>query len=63
MDHEMVSKSLQDARIHDFEDGLEYYAAVEAGCDFIITENQEDFYFSVIEVCNCKGFLTRYFSL
>jgi len=63
LDHEMVSKSLQDARIHDFEDGLEYYAAVEAGCDFIITENQEDFYFSKIEVCNCKGFLTRYFLL
>lgn len=63
MDHEMVIRCLQDARVHDFEDGLEYYAALGAGCDFIITENQEDFYFSDIEVCNCKQFLFRFQSV
>ncbi|MBK7524374.1 MAG: PIN domain-containing protein [Saprospiraceae bacterium] len=60
MNHEMVEKTLQNRRIHDFEDGLEYYAAVNAGCNYIITENMEDFYFSEIEVKDCSDFLSLY---
>ena len=47
MDHEMVSKSLQDARIHNFEDGLEYYVIVKDFlpvifyCDRIIWASME----------------------
>ena len=31
--------------IHDFEDGLEYYTALEKDCKSIITEDQNDLYF------------------
>jgi predicted nucleic acid-binding protein len=46
--------------ILDFEDGLEYYAARNARCRFIITENTADFHFSDIEVLNSESFLSRY---
>ena len=43
-----VLQSLNNAAIHDFEDGLEYYSALENRCDCIITEDIDDFYFSEI---------------
>ncbi len=46
--------------IHDFEDGMEYYAAMEAGCKCIVTEDTDDFYFSAIEVLSCAQFLEKY---
>lgn len=55
-----VLDTLFNKRIHDFEDGLKYYAAKSASCKCIITENAEDFYFSEIEVLNCKEFFNRY---
>lgn len=36
--------------VHDFEDGLQYFSALNAGCNFIITYNKDDFYFSKIPV-------------
>jgi predicted nucleic acid-binding protein len=39
---------------------LEYYAALNAGCQCIITEDIGDFYFSDIEVANSEAFLDRY---
>jgi predicted nucleic acid-binding protein len=57
---EAVVKCLQNPSIHDFEDGLEYYAALESKCDCIITENKTDFYFSEIEVLNCEEFCKKY---
>ena len=47
-------------KIHDFEDGLQYYSALQSGCKYIITEDLEDFYFSEIETFNCKSFLENY---
>ena len=58
--NEAVLKCLQNPSIHDFEDGLEYYAALESKCDCIITENKSDFYFSEIEVLNCEEFCKKY---
>ncbi|RZL36416.1 MAG: PIN domain-containing protein [Pedobacter sp.] len=55
-----VLKTLNNKAIHDFEDGLEYYAAKEKNCHFIITEDKEDFYFSDIEVLDCEGFFNQY---
>ena len=55
-----VQKTVNNAAIYDFEDGLEYYAAVESKCKCIITEDAGDFYFSAIEVLNCKGFFEKY---
>jgi len=49
-----------DPRILDFEDGLEYFSAVHASCNCIITEDRDDFYFSSIEVINTKDFLRKY---
>ena len=55
-----VKKSLENPAIKDFEDGLEYYAAVESGCQCIITEDTGDFYFSSIEVLSSHDFFLRY---
>jgi predicted nucleic acid-binding protein len=59
MDEEATKKALTNKMIHDFEDGLEYYSALDSNCDFIITEDQKDFYFSEIEVVGCEEFLKR----
>ncbi|TKC10915.1 PIN domain-containing protein [Pedobacter polaris] len=55
-----VLKTLSNKKIHDFEDGLEYYAAKENKCTCIVTEDIEDFYFSEIEVLDCVAFFNRY---
>lgn len=52
-----VFSTLTNKNIHDFEDGLEYYAALNAGCECIITENKADFYFSEIPVFACEEFI------
>ncbi len=43
----------------DFEDGLQYQAAMDAGCDCIITRNQKDFGFSEIPVMDASEFLRK----
>ena len=55
-----VLQSLQNPAVNDFEDGLEYYSAIETKCDCIITEDIEDFYFSKIEVLNSERFVEKY---
>jgi predicted nucleic acid-binding protein len=55
-----VLDTLSNKKIHDFEDGLEYYAAQSVDCKCIITEDVEDFYFSEIEVLNCQDFFRRH---
>ena len=44
-------------KINDYEDGLQYYSAKQAGCQIIITENVKDFYFSEIPVHTSKDFI------
>ncbi len=46
--------------ILDFEDGLEYYAALNAKCTCNVTEDLSDFHFSVIEVLNAESFLLNH---
>ncbi len=55
-----VLQSLQNPAVNDFEDGLEYYSAIETKCDCIITEDIDDFYFSKIEVLNSERFVEKY---
>ena len=54
-------KTVRDAnlnkRIHDFEDALQYYSALNSGCKYIVTEDLNDFYFSEIEVMTSRKFL------
>lgn len=59
INEEATKKALTNKKIHDFEDGLEYYSALDSKCDFIITEDQKDFYFSEVEVVGCEEFLKR----
>jgi predicted nucleic acid-binding protein len=54
-----VINTISNPKINDFEDGLEYYAAMDAGCKLIITEDTGDFWFSEIEVLDCKRFIER----
>jgi predicted nucleic acid-binding protein len=54
-----ISAALANKKVLDFEDGMEYYAAVESRCSCIITEDTGDFYFSDIEVLNSRDFLQR----
>ncbi|MEO8404730.1 MAG: PIN domain-containing protein [Chitinophagaceae bacterium] len=56
----VVTKTRKNAAIHDFEDGLEYYAAKENLCQCIITEDTANFYFSDIEVLDCEKFFEKY---
>lgn len=44
----------------DFEDGLEYYAALHKKSKVIITQNKSDFYFSDIEVLDAEEFVGKY---
>ena len=58
---ETVKETAKNKRIHDFEDGMQYYAAVQAKCKCIITQDIEDFYFSEIEVLTAQSFLEKTF--
>ena len=55
-----VLQSLNNPAVNDFEDGLEYYSALENKCDCIITEDIDDFYFSKIEVLSSEAFFEKY---
>jgi predicted nucleic acid-binding protein len=46
-------------KIHDFEDGLQYYSALESDCKYIITEDLGDFYFSEIPTAGSRMFLEK----
>lgn len=59
-DSKTVLNSLENEAVNDFEDGLEYYSAMQSACNCIITEDVTDFYFSKPEVLNCKMFIEKY---
>lgn len=44
-------------KINDYEDGPQYYAALNAKCNMIITENIGDFFFSEIPVYTLKDYI------
>lgn len=60
VDEQSVRPALGNKAIEDFEDGMQYYAALAEGCECIVTENKSDYYFSEIEVANCEEFLIRH---
>ena len=59
---ETVKQVVQNKKIRDFEDGMQYYSAVQAKCKCIITQDKDDFYFSEIEVLNAQSFLEKAFA-
>jgi predicted nucleic acid-binding protein len=60
MDGLTLKDALKNKRVNDVEDGLEYYSAIGSGCKCIITEDKSDFYFSEIEVLNCRDYFQKY---
>ena len=52
-----VIQALTNKMVDDFEDGMQYYAALANKCMLIITEDINDFYFSKIEVLKAKDFI------
>jgi len=57
INEKLSRQAIQNVKIHDFEDGLEYYSAMHHSCDYIVTEDIGDFYFSDIPVVNSEQFL------
>jgi predicted nucleic acid-binding protein len=57
---ETVYSAFNDRAVLDFEDGLEYFSAVEVGCAIIVTEDKEDFHFSKLEVLTAEEFVTQH---
>ena len=57
-----VKRALANNSIKDFEDGLQYYSALDSDCTCIITEDIQDFYFSEIEVLKSERFFLKYLS-
>lgn len=55
-----VKLALENKKVEDFEDGLQYYSALNSKCDCILTEDLNDYYFSEIEVLNSKDFMMKY---
>lgn len=57
VNNKTVRDTNQNKKTHDFEDGLQYYSALNSGCKYIVTEDLNDFYFSEIEVMTSRRFL------
>ena len=47
-------------KANDFEDALQYFSAVQAGADCLITRNIKDFGFAKMEVLDSSAFLGKY---
>ncbi len=57
---ETVQSALANKKINDFEDGLQYYSALSVKCNFIITEDTNDYYFSEIPVLTARKFFEKH---
>lgn len=57
LDDKITELALSDDNFPDFEDGLQYYSAIENEIDVIITRNKKDFKNSKIPVLTAKEFL------
>ena len=55
-----VLQSLENKMVIDFEDGIEYYSAVNSKCSVLVTEDIGDFYFADIEIIKSVEFLNKY---
>ena len=57
LDDKIIELGLSDNSFPDFEDGLQYYSAIENEVDLIITRNKRDFKSSKIPVMTAKEYL------
>ena len=56
-DEAEIRLTLKEQAVHDLEDGFQYFAALRAGCDALITYSAGDFYFSKIPIFEPGDFL------
>ncbi len=59
MGSDEVVKSINNKKVKDFEDGLEYYSALRHKCKYIVTEDISDYYFADIPTLDSKTFIER----
>lgn len=59
LNDKIVELALNDKGFKDFEDGIQYYTALEANCKAIITRNIKDFKSSSIPVFQPKEYLIK----
>ncbi|WP_422354817.1 type II toxin-antitoxin system VapC family toxin [Roseivirga pacifica] len=57
LDDKIIELALSDDQFIDFEDGLQYYSALENNVDIILTRNKKDFKNSKIPVLTAKEYL------
>ncbi len=55
----IIELALNDSNFKDFEDGIQYYSAIDAKCDLIITRNSKDFKRSSIPIMKPNEFLSK----
>lgn len=60
LDDKIIELALSDDNFSVFEDGLQYYSAIENQVDVIITRNKKDFKNSKIPVLTAKEFLAKF---
>lgn len=53
-------QALANVQVNDFEDGLQYYAALSANCTHIISYEQTGFHYASIPVLTPEDFLNQY---
>lgn len=59
LNNKIIELSLNDDSFNDFEDGLQYYTALEKQLDLIITRNLKDFKHSKIPVFTASQYLNK----
>ncbi len=59
LDDKLIELALSDSTFADFEDGIQYYSALENTIDVIITCNKKDFKNAKIPVFTAKEYLAR----
>lgn len=59
LNQKIIELVLNDKNFKDFEDGVQYYTAMESNCHLILTRNGKDFKKSTLPVLNPKEFLAK----
>ncbi len=57
LDDKIIGLTLNDETFSDFEDGLQYFTAIEAGQELIITRNLKDFKNSKLPAMTARQFI------
>ncbi len=59
LNDKVIDLALNDLNFKDFEDGIQYYTALESKANSIITRNLRDYKHSIIPVMSPKEFLAK----